>query len=507
MTDDQQHRLLIFIVAYNAESTLLQVIDRIPLDLFSTYDTEILVIDDASDDQTFDIGRALAGTWSHCKITVLTNPENQGYGGNQKLGYEYAIRYGFDTVALLHGDGQYAPEKLPDLVQPIAAGEAAAVFGSRMMIRGGALKGGMPLYKYVGNKILTGFQNKVLGASLSEFHSGFRAYATAVLQQIPFQLNANDFHFDTDIIIQLMMGKHRIIEIPMPTFYGDEVCYVNGLDYAKNVVHSTITSRLQSMGIRYQRKFDLTPTPEDHDLKLGYPSSHSLAIDATPAGARVLYLGTGSKRAVRELKAKGCQVVGLNVHHPAADPEIQFIDWDLEKVTIPEEVFNYDYVLLLDVIEHLKNPEQLVDLLRRGAQTSRPTIILTTANVTFFILRLMFLFGQFNYSKVGILDKTHTRLFTFYTMKHLFEQSGYEIIDVKGIPAPFPKALGDSRLSRTLVQLNEALIKLRKSIFSYQMYFVARPLPTVDTLLNTSITYSNSKREEKADIKGGKLVP
>ena len=224
METGRPHKLLIFIVAYNAESTLLKVLERIPEKLFSNFETEVLVIDDASADSTYEVGKSKADEWTRCKLTVLQNPKNQGYGGNQKLGYEYAIRNGFDSVALLHGDGQYAPEKLPDLMQPIADGDADAVFGSRMMIRGGALKGGMPFYKYAGNKILTTFQNSVLGTSLTEFHSGFRAYCVRVLEKIPFQLNSNDFHFDTDIIIQLVMGNHRIVEIPMPTYYGDEVC-------------------------------------------------------------------------------------------------------------------------------------------------------------------------------------------------------------------------------------------------------------------------------------------
>ena len=113
------------------------------------------------------------------KITVLYNPVNQGYGGNQKIGYHYAIERGFDFVALLHGDGQYAPEFLPALIEPLLKGEADAVFGSRMMNKRDALKGGMPLYKFVGNRILTSIQNRVLGANLTEFHSGYRVYSVA----------------------------------------------------------------------------------------------------------------------------------------------------------------------------------------------------------------------------------------------------------------------------------------------------------------------------------------
>src|SRR5205823_6622352 len=141
-------RVLIFIVAYNAERTIQTVISRIPA-VLAEYETEILIIDDSSKDRTFQRVRDLQrGGNTSFPTTVLYNPINQGYGGNQKIGFHYAIQNGFDVVALLHGDGQYAPECLPDLLAALSGDETGAVFGSRMTTRFGALKGGMPLYKY-----------------------------------------------------------------------------------------------------------------------------------------------------------------------------------------------------------------------------------------------------------------------------------------------------------------------------------------------------------------------
>ena len=162
---------------------------------------------------TFEVGLLSAEKAGH-PVTVLYNARNQGYGGNQKLGYAYAIRHGFDFVVLLHGDGQYAPESIPDLLQPLLDGAADAVFGSRMLVAGAARRGGMPLYKYVGNRILTWFQNRMLGAHLSEFHSGFRAYRVSALAALPFERNSNVFHFDTEIIIQFLMAGFRVAEVP-----------------------------------------------------------------------------------------------------------------------------------------------------------------------------------------------------------------------------------------------------------------------------------------------------
>ncbi|MCL7985652.1 MAG: glycosyltransferase family 2 protein, partial [marine benthic group bacterium] len=211
---DRQPRVLIFVVAYEAEEELQGVLERIPA---GDARYEVLVIDDSSEDRTFEV--ALESADSHpLEVTVLATPENQGYGGNQKLGYAYAIRNDFDFVVLLHGDGQYAPEKIPELLAPLQRGEADAVFGSRMMDKGGAIAGGMPLYKFVGNKILSWTQNGLLRASLSEFHSGFRAYSVSALRKIPFHQNANGFHFDTEIIIQLLLAGCRISEVPIPTY-------------------------------------------------------------------------------------------------------------------------------------------------------------------------------------------------------------------------------------------------------------------------------------------------
>ena len=149
----------------------------------------------------------------------------------------------------MHGDGQYAPERLPDLLQPLLAGEADAVFGSRMMASGGARRGGMPLYKWMGNKILTRIQNRLLKTSFSEFHSGYRIYSVRALAGIPFDKNTNDFHFDTEIIIQLVRAGLRIKELPIPTYYGDEICHVNGLKYALDVVR--VTAAFQGAGSRH----------------------------------------------------------------------------------------------------------------------------------------------------------------------------------------------------------------------------------------------------------------
>ena len=189
-------------VAYNASSTLRSVLARIPPD-FRSRITAVLVSDDHSADNTYDVGLEVQREDAGLAITVVRQPRNLGYGGNQKFGYRWAIDRGLDIVVMLHGDGQYAPELLADIVAPIEAGDADVVMGSRMLTAGAAREGGMPMYKFVGNRILTRFQNTVSGLHLSEWHSGYRAFATEALASIPFSQNSDGFDFDTEVLLQL----------------------------------------------------------------------------------------------------------------------------------------------------------------------------------------------------------------------------------------------------------------------------------------------------------------
>jgi glycosyltransferase involved in cell wall biosynthesis len=484
-------RLLIFIVAYQAQSTLALVLARIPASLNQHYEMEVLVIDDASQDQTFDIGQRIAASEQlPFKVTMLFNPVNQGYGGNQKIGYHYAIEYHFDLVVLLHGDGQYAPECLGELLSPFEKQQADAVFGSRMLVPNAALKGGMPLYKYVGNKILTRLENSLLKSNLSEFHSGYRIYTVNALKSIPFELNTNDFHFDTEIIIQLFLAKKTIIELPIPTYYGDEICRVNGMRYAKDVILAVIASRLQSLGILYAPNFDCVHTENQHyQLKLGYTSPHSEALKQTQIGDRVIDLGCAGGYLGEVLKKeRNCIVTGVDFF--PLNPQVMldtFIEHDLNQGLPKLDIEQCDKVLLLDVLEHLDNPEAFIQSLQVATQkNTRLQIIVSTGNIGFLIPRLMLLIGQFNYGKRGILDITHKRFFTFSSFKKLFSQNGFEIELVKGIPAPFPLAIKNHTLSRFALWLNTLAIRISKGLFAYQIFLVVKPLPTLSTLLQAS---------------------
>lgn len=231
-------RIGILIVAYNAEAKLSGVLDRIPPEIMEKIE-EIFVFDDASQDRTYAVAQEYQGRTRNPKLVIKRNPENLMYGGNQRLGYQYAISRGFDIVVLLHGDGQYAPEVMQRLLTPLEEGRAELVMGSRMLEKGAALRGHMPLYKYVGNRVLTTLQNLALGTDLSEFHSGYRAYSVPALASVPLERLTTDWHFDTQIILEFLRRGYRVEEVPIPTYYGDEVCHVNGIPYAYQCLKAT----------------------------------------------------------------------------------------------------------------------------------------------------------------------------------------------------------------------------------------------------------------------------
>jgi len=247
-------KIAIFIPAYNAAFTLPAVLDRIPPEIKERVQ-QIFVIDNASPDNTYLMGIGYREAKGLDKLEVFRNDTNRGYGGSQKRAYQYAIDNDFDVVVMLHGDAQYAPEKIPFLLEPFSNDEADMVFGSR--IAGLPLAGGMPLYKFLGNKFLTTIQNWVLGMNLTEFHSGFRVFKCSALKQVPFALCADDYHFDTDIIIQFKIKNLRIKEMPIPTYYGKEKSGVNVVKYGLNVLRSMSEYWLWSKGLLKVPKFDI----------------------------------------------------------------------------------------------------------------------------------------------------------------------------------------------------------------------------------------------------------
>lgn len=237
------NKLGILVVAYNAESTIEKTLSRIPKS-FEGKIHSILISDDASKDQTHSKAAEFAKN-SKLPIQIVVQENNLGYGGNQKFGYRWSINNDLDFVILLHADGQYAPEFLPNIFEKLTNSDSAAVFGSRMINKKNALKGGMPLYKWIGNQILSRLQNLITNQNFTEWHSGYRAYRVETLKQIDLNCLSNGFRFDTQIILEILKLNKKILEIDIPTFYGEEISHVNGFIYALEIIWDTCVYRIK----------------------------------------------------------------------------------------------------------------------------------------------------------------------------------------------------------------------------------------------------------------------
>ena len=495
-------KVLIFMLAYNAEKTICDTIKRLPTSN-NKYELEVLIVDDASIDNTFDIAKNFKKKNNlNLQITILRNPVNQGFGGNVKIGFMYAIKNNFDFIALTHGDGQYPPEEIPKQLIPLLANKCDAVFGSRMMEGFQSLKGGMPIYKFVGNKATTWIENFLIGTSLSEFHTGQRLFSVKTLKKIPFKLNSNDYHFDTQIIIQLYLLKARIIEMPIKTHYGDEVCYVNGWKYCWNVCKEALLIKLQKTGVIYKRRYDTNKNfyQNYHSFKpFGFMKIHEMALENVKKKSRVIEFGSGNGIISKILKKKKCKILGLDKNPPREKILDKFLKVDLDenlnvlkKINIDE----YNYVLILDLINHLKYPEKFMEDMKSFFNTySSPEIIITTPNIGFIFNRIQLFLGFFNYGRRGILHPNHTRLFTFKSFKTLLEESGYEIIDVKAAPAPFDLAFGNNIFSNILILLNKILIIFSKNLFGYNILIKAKTSPNLNALLEFAKKNSTDKKK------------
>ncbi len=239
---DIKKKILIFIPAYNVEKEIFSTVEKIPKEIFNKNLIKILIVNDFSTDNTFKEIDKILEKFKY-SFEVYNSKSNLGYGGVQKYAFQYAIDNGFDYVIMLHGDGQYSPEVLPNFIEKFDDESLDAVFGSRMMSYKSALKGGMPFYKFFGNIGLTFIQNLILKSKISEFHSGYRSFKIEALKKINFKDKANKYHFDTEIIIELLKNKLKILEIHIPTYYGNEVSHLKSIPYGLNVLFTTIKSK------------------------------------------------------------------------------------------------------------------------------------------------------------------------------------------------------------------------------------------------------------------------
>ena len=472
-------KIVVLVVAYNAERTLEQVLDRIQPDMVARI-SSVIVCDDSSTDNTFNVALEYRQTHSQLPLQIERNPTNLGYGGNQKTGYRIAQEIGADIVVLLHGDGQYAPEILSDIIAPFEDKTVDAVFGSRMMTPGAARAGGMPLYKYYGNKILTRCENMLGDAQLSEWHSGYRAYRMSTLSQLPLNKNSDGFDFDTQIILQLLERKATIIEIPIPTYYGDEICYVDGVKYARQIMWHTLKFRLGMMGFGSTRSSHTVA----YEHKADAMSSHGQLVThiaSRPTGVLV-DLGCSDGSLTSEFKKQGHHVIGVDLsHHAGIDENVDaFIQCNLDDGLPSGLPDNIDIVVCADVLEHVRNPQGILEELS-NKMNHGGVVIASIPNFGHWYPRARTALGFFDYDRRGILDDTHVRFFTRRSFERTARAAGYNVkrIGYTGLPFDIASRGGSGTLLSLVLKpfgiVDRVLVNLRPQLFAYQFLYELRP--------------------------------
>jgi len=251
-----QQRVTVVLPAYNAERTLEKTYSEIPFDIVD----DVILVDDSSSDRTLQVAGELG--IRH----IIRHEKNLGYGGNQKSCYDKALAIDSDIVVMLHPDYQYTPRLIHSMCYLVANGVYEVVMGSRILGKG-ARKGGMPLYKYVANRLLTLFQNLMLNQKLSEYHTGFRAFSGKLLKSVPYHLNSDDFVFDNQMIAQIFFAGYEIAEITCPTRYFEEASSINlkrSTVYGLGVLKTSLQYRLQKAGLARFRIFSSESGERNH---------------------------------------------------------------------------------------------------------------------------------------------------------------------------------------------------------------------------------------------------
>jgi SAM-dependent methyltransferase len=337
----------------------------------------------------------------------------------------------------------------------------------------------MPLYKFFGNKVLSTFENAVAGTALSEWHSGYRAYSVDALRDLRLDQMSDGFDFDTQIILQLVETGKRIVEIPIPTFYGDEICYVNGLKYARDVTRSVVRYRAHKMGFG---SGETAFASDPYELKHGEDTSHARIlhwVSRMPPG-RVLDLGCSDGRLGERMRLAGHEVTGVDLrkHDGVGERLDRFVEADLDRGLPPEAGDGYDLVVAADVLEHVRAPANLLDEIR-GRLAPRGVVITSVPNFGHWYPRVRVAAGRFDYDRRGILDTGHLRFFTRRSFERLATEAGFEVrrSDSVGLPIEVGQRGGASgdRAPSGGARLAEAADRLAAelwpSMFAYQFVY------------------------------------
>lgn len=416
------------------------------------------------------------------KLAYLDIPRNK-YGLGMKSGFCWALENNFDIVFTLEGHGKFDTRVLPEMINALLNNQAAMVIGSRFFNSVGALDKLKASYRFFGNKLLTQFGRSLTDIKITDWHSGFRVISVDALKKIPFSVNSDSFNFDFELLLQFREMGLKLTEVPTGFYKGDNMTFLDGVIFARDVVVDVIRYRAHKIG------FGTGLTAFNslaYELKDDERSSHGTIVkimSSLPPG-EVLDVGCSEGSLGARLREFGHVVTGIDiVKQNNVDENLDnFILYDLE-AGLPKDLNKtFDYIVMADVLEHLKAPEELLKQ-SKSLLSQQGKMIISVPNVGHWYARLKIGLGLFDYDRRGIFDRGHLRFFTKISFRRLLESCGLAIVEVKavGLPLDIFKRASSGKLSgsrvandfKKVIQLIQTLLlKIYPELFGYQFIFL-----------------------------------
>jgi len=488
MTSEVQHhrgKVLIFITTHQGTEQIPSSLNDLPAQLFDPVQFHILILSDGDGRRQGSPLPSEIKESGRENVTVFANRFPIGYGAAQKIGYQYAIENGFGFVIYLPELQRVFSEDVSSVAAALKSGEADIALPSSAE-RSKRMGRRESVFQRVAKRFLQAIEKHVCGFYTSTFQWKMRGYRVDFLSRVPFELNTDADHFDVEILLQASALGAPMVQIPLRSTESDSPDHVITSVFLSNFAKACLKFRFQKIGFfcTMQYRGLLRQDSRYSDKSNYWGSSHQRILSRLRTPAKVLDLGCGPGHVSKKLKELGCFVVGVDETPASHYPGDRFIQLDLEHEKLPENISAYDYVLLLDVLEHLSDPERFLIKCRYStASDKQPTFLMSTGNVAFIGVRALLGLGFFTYGERGILDVTHKRLFTLHSFRRMLQDTGYEIKGIEGVGVPF-QLVFPGFLGRFLGQCSSALAQLRPSLFGYQIIIEARPKPHSFMLLS-----------------------
>lgn len=492
MTEHPPPQVLVVLLCYRSdEESIRSTLEAIPTELLSGEGWSFLAVVDQLTREHAGVIEAWSAAARPRDLVTIVTPIDLGHGGVQKLAFRHALDAGHDLVLVLPVDGQYAPDDLPRLRRAFEETRADVILGSRFL-EGDPAAAGMPATIRLGHRVVSGIQNAILGMALRDHHTGLRAYSGALLARVPFETNTNAYHFDVELLLQAVYAGGTITEVPASVAYKPELHRASRTGHAIASLLTTAQFRLHRMGFLCSLKYRNLSREVYADKVEARHSSHASVLRAVAAlrPATLLDIGCGPGHVGQRCRALGIEVTGMDRRSPTSAIDFRFVRADLEDLPLPLDPFAHDVVLLLDVIEHLTDPEAFLLSLRNHSTSirlppARSTMILTTPNIAFLAVRLSLVLGRFTYGERGILDIDHKRLFTKTSLLRTLRDCGYDVRSVRGLPPPFELVL-PGVLGRLFASVANGFAAVWPSLFAFQFQVECSPRPGLAQLLRSS---------------------